>query len=287
VADPHGYQVGREDDIECFLRELHLLRDVRHPSIVRYHGNGMLRHDDGSEHAFVVLDLLDGVDLRQHLRRGLRVDLVVRWAWQLARGLEYLHGQHIIHRDVKASNVIITTEHDLVLIDFGLALRFNEASMAGLAAGLAAGGAAVAGDGGAAGAAATLLTTYQASRRVGVFGYMAPEIWRCEPFGTAVDIFAFGAVLQRLLNAAWPLPTCASCCNSLRNALWDVCQTSYEALMCQPVVSPRVGPALTSLLQACMDVQPGRRPSAATIVTKLQSAALTHCVRLPTEAQSV
>jgi serine/threonine protein kinase len=93
-----------------------------------------------------------------------------------------------------------------MLIDFGLALRFDSPPTA----------------------RTTLLTDYQASRRVGVFGYMAPELWRCEPYGSAVDVFALGATLQRLLNAARPLSCTASLRSAARHTLWDFFQTGYE-----------------------------------------------------------
>jgi hypothetical protein len=63
-----------------------------------------------------------------------------------------------------------------------------------------------------------------------------------------------------------------------------VCATyddRYETLMCTPAISPRVGPVLTSLLHACMDKAPARRPSAAAVVVKLRLAAQAHDIDLP------
>ena len=118
-----------------------------------------------------------------------------------------------------------------------------------------------------------LLTDYQAARRVGVFGYMAPEVYKCEPYGAPVDIFAFGSVLHRLLCAAHPLSCLANARTGLRQWAWDTFQMGYESLMCQPIVSMRVSVPLAELLRACMAVRPLMRPLASELVAKLRSVA--------------
>ena len=69
------------DDVECYLRELDLLHHVEHPvehpHIVRCYGHGLIQTRENAEFGFLVLGLVDGVDLRQHLKLGLRMDEVI------------------------------------------------------------------------------------------------------------------------------------------------------------------------------------------------------------------
>ena len=259
----HSASQSEEDDdnIECFMREVSLLSDLKHPSIVACHGHGLVQTEGGRSFGFVVLDHIEGADMRRHLKPGLSMAKVLRWSMQLCRVLQHLHEHRIIHRDVKASNVMITASGDAMLIDFGLALSFEPSASSA--------------------PPEELLTEYQSSRRVGVFGYMAPEVYKCEPYGTAVDIFAFGNVLQLLLKAALPLSCVAGMTSSVRQTMWDSFSCGYERLMCRPLVSPRAEKTLSALLRACMAVDPKQRPKAAAVERMLETTAEALQIAIP------
>jgi len=184
----------------------------------------------------------------------------------LAEALGFLHGRRIIHRDVKSSNImIITSSHDVKLIDFGLALQFSSVAEGSTAD-------------------TPILTDYQADRRVGVFGYMPPEVYNCQPYGPPVDTFAYGVVLSQLLRAAHPLSFIASMRVSMRHMLWDVFQVGYVANMCTPTVPTKAGRVLSSLLYSCMAIDPARRPSMQEVLAQLQLGAAEFEIPWPTDA---
>jgi len=255
------------DEIDCFLREGCMLAELSHPFIVRSRGTGRIAAEGGIEYGFLVLDVIEGRDLRAHMTRGLEMATVIRWSAQLAEALAFLHGRRIIHRDVKSSNImIITSSHDVKLIDFGLALQFSSVHEDSSVA------------------APPILTDYQADRRVGVFGYMPPEVYNCQPYGPPVDTFAYGVVLSQLLRAAHPLAFTASMRVSMRHLLWDVFQLGYVANMCTPAVPTKAGRVLSSLLYSCMAIDPARRPSMQEVLAQLQLGATEFEIPWPAEA---
>jgi serine/threonine protein kinase len=194
----------RECALHQFRSEYDVLRTLRHPNIPSVVDNFSL----GSSH-FMVMELILGEDLdRLTRRRGSPWPeiTVIRWGIELCRVLYYLHTrkpQPIIFRDIKPSNIILTSDGRLVLLDFGIARIFKPSKRSDTFA-------------------------------MGTEGYAAPEQY----FGGGQttprsDIFALAATLYHLATGeapqfafpfsfehSFPRATClsASCCAALRKA---------------------------------------------------------------------
>ena len=110
---------------ERFLREARTAARLSHPNIVPIH-----RADEMSGHVFFVMGLVDGESLAQRIRGRGRLDPreVARELRDVAAALQHAHERRVIHRDVKAENILIdrSTGHALVT-DFGIA-RLAEAT---------------------------------------------------------------------------------------------------------------------------------------------------------------
>jgi formylglycine-generating enzyme required for sulfatase activity len=113
---------GRDGEARnAFEREAALLANLRHqalPKVMDY-----FSEDEGD---FLVMEFIPGYDLAEllDLRGGpFPQSQVLRWADDLLRVLEYLHGQEppILHRDIKPSNLKLTKQGEVFLLDFGLA----------------------------------------------------------------------------------------------------------------------------------------------------------------------
>lgn len=118
--------IERQDALERFKQEAHLLETLSHPNLTRI-------YDAFSENgrSFLVMDYIDGKTLLQLLQTAgqpLPVDQVMHYAEQLCDVLTYLHQQNppIIFRDLKPTNVMATPDGHIYLIDFGIARFFKE-----------------------------------------------------------------------------------------------------------------------------------------------------------------
>ena len=110
----HGVDAGEE---ARFKREGRVLAGVRHPGIVRLVAFGQL--DEGQP--YVAMEWLEGEDIAQRQKRSpLPLALSLEVGAQVAEALAAAHTAGIIHRDVKPSNVIVTNDGRVVLLDFGL-----------------------------------------------------------------------------------------------------------------------------------------------------------------------
>lgn len=156
--------------VEAFLTEARILLDLRHPCVVRARELVPV----GTRYA-LVLDLVNGQDLRRRLRTdgplppAVAVDVVA----QVADALAYLHGQGIVHGDVKPGNILVPVDGSPVrLTDFGVARR-------------------VTGSG-------------QRSATHATPEYVAPEVIGGAPPAASTDVYALGIVLYELFCGRTP-----------------------------------------------------------------------------------
>ncbi len=115
IADDHEEE---PDTRERFLREAQITAELQHPQIV-----AVLDAGDDQGRPFLVMELLNGLPLRDHLATNAvgsldaKLDLMI----QLCRGLQAAHDRGVVHRDVKPGNLFITRDGGLKILDFGLA----------------------------------------------------------------------------------------------------------------------------------------------------------------------
>jgi eukaryotic-like serine/threonine-protein kinase len=100
------------------LRETEALRRLSHDNVVRYLGSGF----DEADQPYLVLEWLEGEDLaRRQVRAPLSLEQALAALDQVLIGLQACHAQGVVHRDLKLSNVFLTADGRVKLIDFGLA----------------------------------------------------------------------------------------------------------------------------------------------------------------------
>ena len=157
-----------------FVVEAKAAASLNHANISTIHA---IEESDGE--LFIVMEYIEGQELKNivgsyHDTPGLPIDQVIQYAMQVATGLQAAHAMGIIHRDIKSSNIMITTGGQVKIMDFGLAKV---------------------------GAGSQLTKEYTT---VGTAGYMSPERVKGEKVDQRSDIWAFGVVLYELLTDKLP-----------------------------------------------------------------------------------
>ena len=168
---------------ERFRREARAAAMLRHPNIVTIHD-----FSDGSApggHAYIVMELVEGVSLRSRLKREGKIDYehAVPLLRGVCAGVGSAHRKGIIHRDLKPDNIIISTAHNpgepeiVKVIDFGIA-KLREVD------------------------SGSSLT--QTGIIVGTPFYMSPEQCLGEPLDPRSDVYSLGAILYEMLGGSPP-----------------------------------------------------------------------------------
>ena len=161
---------------ERFEREARAVSKLSHPHICALHDIG---REDGVD--FLVLEYLEGETLSERLQKGrLPIEVVLRFAIEIADVLACAHGNGITHRDLKPPNIMLTT-NGVKLFDFGLAKESVASEIGAESA-----------------TRAKALTS--AGAVLGTFPYMSPEQLAGKEIDSRTDIFAFGAVLYEMLT---------------------------------------------------------------------------------------
>jgi len=209
---------------QFLLREARAASSLSHPNICTVHDVG---EADGE--FYIVMELIEGKPLSVAISSGgLPYESVMRYGVQIAGALTHAHGRNIVHRDLKSSNVIVTPEGLVKVLDFGLARR--------LAADEKAEG------------TRTMNTLESAVTTGGTLSYMSPEVLRGEPGDHRSDLWALGVVLYEAAAGQVPF--------NGRTAF----EVSSAILNEQPPPLPaRIPPGLAAIIQRCLTKEPAVR----------------------------
>ncbi|MFZ0914405.1 MAG: protein kinase [Candidatus Korobacteraceae bacterium] len=213
------------------LREACTASQLNHPNICTIYEVG-----EAEGRTFLVMELIVGEPLSRKLRNGpIAADLVLHYGLQLAEALAHAHQHHIIHRDLKSSNIMITPEHRVKILDFGLAKQQEQADLEAVTK--------------------SQLSLTRPGAIIGTLGYMSPEQLRGRPADARSDVWALGVVLYEMASNSLPFRG----------------KTEFEIVSAtlnqQPVPSPSSIPeGLRAIMDGCLQKQPERRYQSATEV---------------------
>ncbi|HLV94656.1 MAG TPA: protein kinase [Candidatus Acidoferrales bacterium] len=164
----------------------HLLHEARAASALN-HPNICIIHEVGEQDGrfFIVMELIDGKPLSEVISPlGIAFEVVTRYGVQIAEALAHAHQRGIVHRDLKSSNVVITADGRVKVLDFGLA-RFVETNEPD-------------------NATQSIASIADATGLTGTLPYMSPEQFRGEHPDHRADIWALGVILYEAASGQAP-----------------------------------------------------------------------------------
>lgn len=220
-----------DDQLKEFLREVAIMKRVRHPNVVLFMGAVTKR-----PHLSIVTEYLPRGSLYRLIHRPAAGELLdqrrrIRMALDVAKGINYLHclSPPIVHWDLKSPNLLVDKNWNVKVCDFGLS-RFKA-------------------------------NTFISSKSVaGTPEWMAPEFLRGEPSNEKSDVYSFGVILWELVTMQQPW-----------NGLSPAQVVGAVAFQNRRLTVPQnTSPMLASLMEACWNDDPVQRPSFASIVDTLK-----------------
>jgi serine/threonine-protein kinase len=170
---------SRESNLKRFEREAQLASSLDHPNICIIYG----LHEEGGLH-FITMQYIDGKNVRQLVKgRPLELRGAISITMQVADALAAAHARGVIHRDIKAGNVMVTKSGTAKVLDFGLAKLLDEQNTSK-------------------GKSDVHLT--EMGVPYGTATYAAPEQATGAHVDHRADIFSTGVLLYEMLAGIWP-----------------------------------------------------------------------------------
>lgn len=216
--------------VNKFRGEAQSAAGLSHPNIVNVYDVG---DDDGLY--YIVMELVEGITLKKFIERkgNLEIKEAIGISIQIAQGMEAAHANHIIHRDIKPQNIIISKEGKVKVTDFGIAK-------------------------------ATTSNTIT-SNAMGSVHYLSPEQARGGYSDEKSDIYSLGVTMYEMLSGKVPFAGD----NNVSVALAHI---QGEAVPLHEI-NPDIPRGVDMIVQKCMQKKPERRYlTASELITDLKKA---------------
>ncbi|KAL3733268.1 hypothetical protein ACJRO7_022745 [Eucalyptus globulus] len=238
---------GQADQKE-FLNEIRALTEIRHRNIVKL--EGFCSHP---QHSFLVYEYLDRGSLStilsneeeaKELDWNKRVNLIKGVAYALS----YMHhdcNPPIIHRDISSNNILLDSEYEAHVSDFGTAKLLK-------------------------------LDTSNWTAVVGTYGYVAPELAYTMKVTEKCDVYSFGIVAIELIKGRHPGDSISSLVAPIDIEISVVLRNILDSRLPRP--TPGIEDKLLTIFQlavACLSADPQLRPSMDTIAQRLSARSTT------------
>ncbi|RMC16871.1 hypothetical protein DUI87_06124 [Hirundo rustica rustica] len=228
-----GHQENRSEEVsekQRIVNEIMIMKRNRSPCIVTYLDSYLVH-----EELWLVMEYMDGGTLSAVIRETpMTEDEIATVSRECLQGLDFLHSNHVVHRDVKSINILLRTDGSVKLADFGLSAQL----------------------------------TPEQSRRSSVIGtawWMAPEVVKGQPYGPKVDIWSFGIVGIEMVEQEVPYQNASPVSVQLLTATKGAPELRRPKFL---------SPLLRDFLSCCLQRDEARRCSAKELLQSTEATAL-------------
>ncbi|OHS95547.1 CAMK family protein kinase [Tritrichomonas foetus] len=156
--------------IKKIFEEIDILQSLDHPFIIKF-----LKNHEDSENYYIVQEYAPNGSILDYLNNNTRLTeaMARRFFTEILIAAEFMHKNHVFHRDLKAENILLDENNNIKIIDFGMSTHFN---------------------------------SYEALffDRCGSLGYAAPEVIKNKGYTAKSDIWSIGVILYALLIGELP-----------------------------------------------------------------------------------
>ncbi|MBR5267502.1 MAG: Stk1 family PASTA domain-containing Ser/Thr kinase, partial [Lachnospiraceae bacterium] len=218
--------------VSKFKMEAQAAAGMSHPNIVNIYDV----IDEGDLHC-IVMELVEGITLKNYIaKKGhLGVKESIGIAIQVAQGIEAAHDQHIIHRDIKPQNMLISKDGKVKVADFGIARAVSSQTMN--------------------------------STVVGSVHYVSPEQARGGFVDARTDIYSLGITMFEMLTGKVPFEG--------ENTVTVALAHLEEPIVLPSMLNPEIPPALEQIILKCTEKKPENRyASISDLISDLRKALL-------------
>ncbi|KAG0593244.1 hypothetical protein KC19_1G315100 [Ceratodon purpureus] len=223
--------------LQIYKQEVSIMRLVRHKNVVQFIGAC-----SNWPKLCIVTELMAGGsvrDLLDHRMGGLDIASAIKVLRDSARGMDFLHKRGIVHRDMKAANLLID-EHNVVKVcDFGVA-RLKPTSIS---------------------AAEKSNYSAEMTAETGTYRWMSPEMLEHKSYDHKADVYSFGITMWEVLTGDIPYAGLTP----LQAAI-GVVQRGLR-----PETTPHVPDVLANLMQRCWHKDPWERPEFSEVLNILEN----------------
>ncbi|KAE8724925.1 mechanosensitive ion channel protein 6-like [Hibiscus syriacus] len=153
-----------------FAQEVFIMRKVRHKNVVKFIGACTK-----PPNLFIITEFMSGGSVYDYLHKHkgvFKLPTLLKVAIDVSKGMDYLHQNNIIHRDLKAANLLMDENEVVKVADFGVARVKTQSGVM--------------------------------TAETGTYRWMAPEVIEHKPYDHKADVFSFGIVLWELLTGKIP-----------------------------------------------------------------------------------
>ena len=174
---------GQVGGLEEFVAEARRVAKLKHPGIVPVHD--IVKENDL---IYIISEYVSGGSLKDVLvARKPTLEETITWVCQISDALDYAHTEGIIHRDIKPANILLNSNGNAMIADFGIALSGNKKGVF--------------------------------APSFGTLPYMSPEHLAGKPLDARSDVYSVGVLFYELLNGVLPYPKGGL--NTLRNNIFE------------------------------------------------------------------